>query len=537
MKTSSAIRPLSGLILSPALLLSACSQQSANVKYDLFAPPTLSRGNENERYSSAPDDKSTIQNADSLPQEHDTIWSRLFDLYKLPAVDNHRVQREMEWFLAHPDYLRQIQERAQPYLYAIVEEIESNDIPGEIALLPVIESAFKPYAYSRSHAAGLWQFIPSTGRLYGLEQNWWYDGRRDVYASTKAAVRYLKKLGNDFDGDWFLALAAYNSGEGTVSKAVKANLRNDQPADYWSLDLPEQAEAYVPRLIAISKLFANAEEFGVDLRPIPNESAIEAVEVGSQLDLRVAARLANISLTELFNLNPAFNRHLMAPDGPYRLLLPVDKVEFFKQRLATLPAGDKVVMRRHRIGAGETLTTIANRHQTSVAALRKINDLAGDSLRVGQELIVPNSNPAANVLAEDEKRKALFERQASREQKRIHTIKRGDTLFKIARQYGVDAKEVARWNDMTTRAVLRTGDKLVVRQSASGSNVLAVARKSAPSTVDYTVRKGDSLFDISRRFNVSVADLRKWNSVGKHLKPGQVIKVQLSSGRNRIEEG
>ncbi|MDP3521182.1 MAG: transglycosylase SLT domain-containing protein [Hydrogenophaga sp.] len=199
-----------------------------------------------------------------------TVWERLISLYSLPEIQNERIDRELNWYLRHPAYLARVQQRAEPYLHLILDEVEAKNIPGELALLPIVESAFLPEAYSKSDASGLWQFIPATGRLYGLQQNTWYDGRRDVYASTKAATAFLKHLGETFDGDWHLALASYNYGKGNVRKAIEKNENLNRDTDYWSLDLPKETADYVPRLLAIAKIFANADKYNVQLQNIPN---------------------------------------------------------------------------------------------------------------------------------------------------------------------------------------------------------------------------------------------------------------------------
>ena len=269
----------------------------------------------------------------------DTVWERLLSLYSLPKIENERIDREIEWYLSHPNALNTIQHRAEPYLHLILDEIEAKSIPGELALLPVVESAFVPDAYSKADASGLWQFVPATGRMFGLQQNSWYDGRRDIYASTKAATTYLKQLSQSFDGDWLLALASYNYGKGNVKKSIERNEGRNMPTDYWSLNLPDETTTYVPRLLAIAKIFAHADEYNVNLHHIPNKPYFEVVHLDSQLNLGKAAEMASMSLHDFLKLNPAFNKSKTAPEGsgPRRLLIPVAKAESFKENLAQLP--------------------------------------------------------------------------------------------------------------------------------------------------------------------------------------------------------
>jgi membrane-bound lytic murein transglycosylase D len=269
----------------------------------------------------------------------DTVWARLLSLYSLPKIENERIDREIEWYLNHPQALSTIQQRAEPYLHLILDEVEAKHIPGELALLPVVESAFVPNANSRVDASGLWQFMPATGRMFGLQQNSWYDGRRDVYASTKAATTYLKQLSETFDGDWLLALASYNWGKGNVKKSIERNEGRNMPTDYWSLNMPNETANYVPRLLAIAKIFANADEYNVNLHHIPNKPYFEVVNLDSQLNLNKAAEMANMSLHDFMKLNPGFTKSKTAPEGsgPRRLLIPVAQAESFKENLAQLP--------------------------------------------------------------------------------------------------------------------------------------------------------------------------------------------------------
>lgn len=278
--------------------------------------------------------------------EYASLWERLFDNYSLPNVQNHSVERELSWFVNHPTYLQRAQQRAEPFLYNIVQQIERQGVPGELALLPVVESAFQAQAVSPANAAGIWQFIPTTGRNYGLKQNHAYDGRRDVYASTKAAIKYLKKLNHQFNGDWLLAIAAYNCGEGAVERAIRRNAYQGLPTDFWSLDLPQETRAYVPRLLAVSRLFAGADRYGLDLRDIPNEAKFKTVKVSHQLDLAIAADAADMSLEAFRAVNPGFKHTFVDPDGSVRLFVPAHKSKTFKKELARLAGTQGDLLRR-----------------------------------------------------------------------------------------------------------------------------------------------------------------------------------------------
>lgn len=465
-----------------------------------------------------------------------TIWERLVSLYALPEVENERIEREISWFLKNPDYLMRVQKRAEPYLHLILDEIESKNIPGELALLPVVESAFRPDAYSPAHASGLWQFIPATGRLYGLQQNNWYDGRRDVYASTQAATQFLKDLSENFEGDWLLALASYNWGKGNVQKSIDKNLARDLPTDYWSLQMPDETFNYVPRLMAVAKIFANPDQYNISLYEIPDQPYFEVVDLDSQLDLRKAAELAQTSVDEIKRLNPAFKRNATAPNGPHRLLIPVDQVSVFKENLAQLPVEERftqtsapVIPDRdqartsvqnsitHKIRPGESLNLIAKKYHTSVAAIRSANRLdKPNSIQAGKMLTIPTTGRAITT--------AATAKPAPPSSKPLaYTVKPGDTFWKISRQFSVSTQDIQKWNNLKPNSNLKAGQKLAIK---AGTQTLASA-KSAEKPINYTVKPGDSLMQISRKFKVPVSDLLKWNStsVDKVLKPGQQLKV------------
>lgn len=292
---------------------------------------------------SAPADSVRVSTGHGIRDEADyTIWGRMRAGFALPWRYEPHVQREAQDYADDQRRLSETLIRAEPYLYFVLEEIEKRQMPTEIALLPLIESAYQPLAQSDQGAAGMWQFIPSTGRNFGLKQTFWYDGRRDVIASTNAALNYLQKLNADFDGDWLLTLAAYNAGEGAVQRAVKRNRRAGKATDFWSLDLPSETKAYIPRLLGIAALVAAPEEFSVTLYPIPNAPYVTSVALDSPINLTLAAKMADISQKEMRQLNPGFLRGATAPNGPHQLLLPVDKVAAFTAKLAALSVNKRL---------------------------------------------------------------------------------------------------------------------------------------------------------------------------------------------------
>ena len=455
--------------------------------------------------------------------DYETIWERLISLYALPEINNDRINRELKWHLRHPAHLTRIQQRAEAYLYTILEAIESRNLPGELALLPAIESGFRPHAFSRSKAAGLWQFIPSTGKFLGLKHNWWYDGRQDIFDSTQVATSYLKELNETFSGDWLLALASYNAGKGTVGKAIKKNKRLNRPTDYWSLDLPKETRKYIPKLLAIAKIFANADKYNISLLPIANKPTFEVVDIGSQLNLELAIEMADIPQEDFFKFNSGLKRWCTAPEGPHRLLIPVDQAESFKNSLAQLPDHERMKGIHHKVKKGDNLGTLARKYQTSVVAIRQVNNLNNNLIRPGKKLLIPVSTQALVTNPHMGNNKSPAK---TKNKKVIYTVKKGDTFWDISRKFSVSSKKIAQANNINLSASLRPGQRLVIK-NGKGRTASLSANTNPFKSVRYIVRKGDSLSLISRKFNVSITSLRKWNAnnMGKYLRPGQKLKV------------
>lgn len=390
---------------------------------------------------------------DAMADEPPPIWDRLRRGFSLPQADTPRVQREVRRLQASPRAAMALLLRAEPYLHHILDQIELAGLPHELALLPAVESGFVPHAYSASGAAGLWQFMPATGGMLDLQQDWWHDQRRSVVESTTAAISYLQILHRRFDGDWLHALAAYNAGSATVKRAIAKAHSRHKPTDYWSLDLPRETESYIPRLLALSQLVAAPEAFGLELPEMPDEPFFAVVDTGGQIDLAVAAELAGVPLDELLALNPAQRRWASHPDGPHRLLVPVAASERLAQALLTLPPEERLRWRRHQIREGDNLIRIAREYDVSVDAIKRANGLTDSRIRAGRDLLIPLSD-------------------------------------------SVD--EVARLNGPAQRQQMQ-----------------------------YRVRQGDSLYRIAQRFRVRVADLKRWNSLGRYLQPGDRLTLYV----------
>ncbi len=384
--------------------------------------------------------------------ENPTLWQQLASGFQLQDIDNANIEREIQIFVDRGDSLTRQLKKGEPFLYHILQEVRKRGMPSEIALLPGVESGFCPTAYSRHGAAGLWQFMPATGRYFGLKQDWWYDSRRDPVASTEAALGYLQKLYKRFDDDWLLAIAAYNAGGGTVARALRKNLEQDKPTDFWSLDLPAETRQYVPRLLALSHIIRQPERYGMVLPAIENELRFVRVPIGEQLDLKVAAKLAGMKTEDLLLLNAGFNRWATHPDGPHYLLLPADKAEEFSEKLATLPEDQRLRWTRYRIRRGDNLSRIARHFGVSVQALMQTNNLKNHRIRAGAHLMIPlsGSTAAASVdVASSSNRKVRYH------------VRKGDSLYAIAKQFGVKITDLKKWNQLAGDR-LKPGQELTV---------------------------------------------------------------------------
>ena len=411
-----------------------------------------------------------------VPQIPQDVWERMRQGFQLQdSVGlNPRIEQQRLWFANNLSYLENAGERGSLYIHYIVERLEERNMPLELALLPVIESSYNPMAYSRAHAVGLWQFIPSTGRYFNLRQNQFYDGRRDITASTTAAMDYLTRLHDMFNGDWLLALAAYNAGEGTVSRAIERNEKLGLPTDYWNLPLPAETQAYVPKLLALSQVVLAPEAYGVNLNPIANEPYFKVVEINQRMDLSKVAAVANIDEDELFQLNPAFKQRTTTLDGPQHLLVPTSKAQLLTTSLSTMRPEELISKR----------------------PLKPVFEGA-------------NSPAIAGA-------------------KRSYRVKRGDNLGTIAKANKVDVKDLQQWNKLTGKN-LKVGQTLVMQDNAkrSGGRVnTVVAANSKKQRTKYKVKQGDSLYMVAKRFNVEMQHLKRWNPrLGQALKPGQMLTV------------
>jgi membrane-bound lytic murein transglycosylase D len=429
------------------------------------------------------------QSVKGLPEAD--LLSRISNGFTLPELNSNHVSQYEQWSAEHPTYLANLFERAEPFLYYIVEQIEARGLPMEIALLPAVESAYKAGAVSRSSAVGLWQFIASTGHEYGLEQDWWYDGRRDVIASTDAALDYLTVLHARFDNDWFLALAAYNGGQGNLARSIKTNQDKALNTDYLALDLRLETRRYVPKLIALRNILRDPEKFGVFLPKIPNKPAFTALALTKQVDLVALAKDTNLDENQLTQLNSGFLRWATPPPSslasksrPAKLLIPSTDSHVIATISSALSKSSVIEFASHRIEKGDSLGRIAHKYGVSVASLKQSNNLSSNTIRLGNNILVPvNTQALASVS---------------------------------------DPTGLARANSMK----IATGTKQAFQiKSSLGGNLNGISQSR--QWIQHQVLKGETLWSIARRYSVSVSDILSWNklSLNRPLQMDQILKL------------
>ena len=478
----------------------------------------------------AADDDTLLLLPDDLVTDTGNLWDRLRSGFKLDlSLDNDRIATQRNWYAQHPSHIDRVTRRAARYLHHTVTEAEQNGLPTELALLPIIESAYDPFAYSRAHAAGMWQFIPGTGKIFGLKQSERYDGRRDIIESTRAAYEFLSQLQARF-GSWELALAAYNAGPGAVQRAIDRNLRDGLPTDFWSLRLPSETMSYVPRFLAMAQLIKSPESHGLTLRPVIDQPYFQIVETTGPVDLTEAASLAGISLKELFQLNPGFRHWATDPEGPRRLLIPASLPADFVQQIASLPAPDRMTVEHYTVKSGDTLFGVAKRFGMTAAELRRLNNLKGNTLKKGSTLTLARARSGNEEFARVEaelfgKRLAAANSKATSRYK----VRRGDTLSTIARKHGLTTAQLARMNGLSVKRTLKPGQIIAVTGKAHTTRTAGKSAKAGTRRISHEVRKGDTLFSIGKRYNVSVKQIRNWNSASQSLRPGQDLVIYVAS--------
>lgn len=477
-----------------------------------------------------------------LTVEPDDLIERLRNGFSMPNINNNLVLYHQQWYLNRPDYLRRMVERSRLYLHYIVEELNKRGMPTELALLPMVESAYNPMAYSRSHASGLWQFIPSTGKSYKLEQNWWIDQRRDIVASTSAALDYLQII-YEMHGDWHLALASYNWGEGAVRRAINKNKAKGLPTDYLSLNMPGETKNYVPKLQALKNIFSSPKLLAdIGLQSLPNRPYFSTVSQPANIDVKVAAKLAEMPIDEFVALNPAHNRPVIKSDT--QLVIPTDKLDTFMSNLENYEDNDKPLSswQSYTLRAGDKLEKIAPRFGMSLANLKAVNGIKGRiKITPGFTLLVAGrdggSGGESDISALPAQPRLPDADPAPIN--RSHTVRKGESLAKLAKRYDISLAELKRLNHLHndrvapgTQLALSSSRKSSAQADTQSERKTAARQTKAqksPRLAHYTIRRGDTLASIAKRFKVDKDDLLRWNRVSSStLKAGKILTIQFA---------
>lgn len=467
-----------------------------------------------------------------------TVWTRVRDGFKIPNMENSVVDENLAKYSKRPDYLQRMANRSQKYLYHIIEEVTARGMPTEIALLPFVESAFVTNAKSRVKAAGLWQFMPATGKHYELDQTMWKDERYDVLQSTAAALTYLQRLHDEFD-DWPLAFAAYNWGEGNVRRAIKRNQSLGLPTDYMSLKMPAETRNYYPKLQAIKNIVQNPNDYGIKLPTIYNEPFFVQIFKDQDIDVKRAAKLAGMSHEEFSTLNPSFNRPVIVASHNHSMLMPTDKLDQFIENLVAYRTSGKPLSSwtTYRVQPEDTVAAIARKAHMTEAALREANQIpAGIRIKPGSLVLVSKSSGLGN--AEDISSDTIDASFAlAQDYRRVtYRVRRGDNMRSVARRLGVSPATIMKSNGLRSQRLrvgqtLRVNVPIVTRQTTTSRPTTTRSTPDTPvaSTKFYVVRKGDTLYSIANRYGITASALRNANNIsGNNISVGQRLTINAS---------
>lgn len=452
--------------------------------------------------------------------DHGNLWDRMRENMHMPTyTSSPQVREQIRYFQAHQDYLNHVIAESAPYIYYIYQQTQKRHLPAELALIPVIESEYNPYAKSRVGAMGLWQMMPGTASGFGLKRDWWYDGRKDVVASTNAALEYFNYLHSFFNGNWLLAIAAYDCGEGTVMECVRYNEYHHRSGDFWNLPLPNETQNYVPRLLAVAAIVKHPGYYGIHLAPINDEPYIEQVNIGSPIALSKAASLADVPLTTMKVLNPGLQHGTTDPRGPYVLLVPEDKAFTFKEKLATLTNNEKILWQKHIVKSKETLQKIALKYRTTVAMLREVNNLKSDKVHPDEALLVPQTNNTSNP--SDNNNIIVASNSAAPD-----TTSKTPTVATAATKIPSATIKVAANANNTSD---NNTDNNVASSTANTTATAAsnTVANATPAQITYTVKHGDAIKKIAAKYHVKTKQILAWNNLSaKHtLQIGEKLVI------------
>ena len=446
-------------------------------------------------------------------------------LTSLPSTYPDALANQLKKFHRNQHHVNQLIENAMPYIYYIYQETQKYNMPAEVALIPMIESAYNPFAYSHRGAVGLWQIMPGTASGFRVTINWWYDGRRDIVASTRAALNYLTYLYGYF-GDWLLAIAAYDSGEGTIEKAIQYNKRHNKPIDFWSLPLPAETKIYIPKLLALAAIISNPQYYEMNIPTVPNRPYFSVIDMDYQIDISKIASLAGIKVDYIRQLNPGFKRWATLPDQAYALLIPQEKETTFRQRLNEINHKETITWLHHTVQKGDTLSKVATHYNTHVSIIQTINKLKTTAIYPGQSLLIPKS---LQFLSKSSKMKlhTLDEKKLPGPQQKVHYVQVGETLNSIAKKYGLKVREIIYWNQLKSHSI-KPKQKLILWITPKKPKVIQHR---------YRVQKGDNLSTIAKKFHSQLTQIKAANRLkNNNIYIGQLLIVPETIGQRSTKK-
>ena len=465
---------------------------------------------------------STCETAKLQNKNFNSVWTRMRSGFCFKNINSSRISEELKWMKKNKSFVYRSIDRSKPYLFHILSYLEKRNLPHELALLPMVESGFQPFAYSTSRAAGIWQFIPPTAREYGLKMNWLYDGRRDVLESTKAATYFLRDMHRHFKGNWLLAIASYNTGAGNVGKAIdRANNLFTKPS-YWDLNLPRETELYVPRLLALSKIIANPQRYGFDLPAIPNKKFTSTVNFRDPLDFKTLSIITGVSQEELTNLNPGYSTWILDPSQQNKLLLPVDAAKVFNKRYNKVSRSiyeNKI----HKVVKGDSLYKISRIYNVKISALKKTNGLTKDVIYINQKLRIPSElNTGSKEFITINNQKYFINKK---EIVFNHIVKRYDNWYRIAKKYDVSLNKLLSWNNADKKTKLKINSLVKIKLQGP-----ILTKSKDKNILRYVVGSGDRYDQVVRGFNINKEDLIKDNKLKnrKYLTAGDNLIITLN---------
>ena len=445
-----------------------------------------------------------------IKKEPITVWEYLQENSELKnyTIDK-TTQRYIDNHLRDKKLFNRFLENSTFYIFYVIEKLNEAELPVELALVPFIESNYDPFSISPSGAVGLWQFMPSTGRLYELDKSWWQEDRHDPFLSTNAAVEYFDYLFERFDNDLFHSLASYNAGPTLVDSRIKRNIKLNKDPSFSNLRLPSQAKSYIPKFIAIYEIISNPEKYNVELPDIPFKQLVERVEINGQVEILAFSDFVGLKPEFVYKLNAGYTKWASAPGEKSIFYIPLEKANLINNDKEIFLKENKINWITHKIKPGDSLWELARKYDTRVEIIKKINFLEKDLLSLNETILIPLSQSEENNFIPFE----------------VHVVSEGDSLWRIASRYNLSAREIARNNSIEMSSILSIGQQLNI-----GNKNIYRTIDSKKRTILYSVKQGDNLYRIADLFGVEALDIKKLNDLDDSaIMPGQIIKIIISA--------